>query len=323
MILSLKSNNYYLNEEMGNLDKVKQNRSLGIVLLLILLIFVGAGCSKNATKKDTNKIKITATTDFYGEVAKAVVGNKGQVTSVINKPNVDPHDYDPTPKVAKGIADSQIVIANGVGYDSWMNKLVKNNGGKAKYLKVGENIMGKRSGDNPHLWYDPDTMPKLANRLARELGKKQPKNKKYFQKNAQKYINSLQPVDNKIENLQKIAAKSDNKKVYVSEPVFDYAIKSMGFKIGDKKFENSVEKGTDPSPQTISDMQKNIKHHKIAFFVYNSQVSDKVVNNFVSLAKKNNVPVLKVTETLPAKKNYKQWMSGQYDNLLKILDEEK
>lgn len=323
MLSSLKSNNYYLKMEMKKLNRSKQIKSWGLAFLLVMLVFVSAGCSSNSAKKGTDKIKITTTTDFYGEVAQAVVGNKGEVTSVINKPNVDPHDYDPTPKIAKEVANSQIVIANGVGYDSWMNSLVKNNDNKGSYLKVGENIMDKKSGDNPHLWYDPDTMPKLANRLAKELGEKQPKNKKYFQKNAKKYIKSLQPINAKIADLKKVAAKSENKNVYVSEPVFDYAIKSMGFKVGDKKFENSVEKGTDPSPQTISDMQKNIKEHKIAFFVYNSQVSDKAVNNFVSLAKKNDVPVLKVTETLPADKNYKQWVSSQYDSLLKILDAEK
>lgn len=308
---------------MEKLSKFKQIRNWGLAFLLVILVIVGAGCSSNSAKKDSGKIKITATTDFYGEVAKAVVGKKGEVTSVINKPNVDPHDYDPTPKIAKEVAGSQIVISNGIGYDSWMNNLVKNNDSKATYLKVGEDVMNKKTGDNPHLWYDPNTMPKLANRIAKELGEKQPKNKKYFQKNAQKYISSLQSVDNKIANLKKVAAKTENKNVYVSEPVFDYAINSMGFKVGDQKFENSVEKGTDPSPQTISDMQKNIKEHKIAFFVYNSQVSDKTVNNFVSLAKENDVPVLKVTETLPAGKNYKQWMSGQYNSLLKILDQEK
>lgn len=305
------------------MDKYKQSRNFGIVLLLIVLTFVGVGCSSNSAKENSDKLKVTTTTDFYGEVAKAVVGNKGEVTSVIDKPSVDPHDYDPTPKTAKKVAGSQLVVANGLGYDSWMNNLVKNNDSKAKYVKVGEDVMDKKSGDNPHLWYDPQTMPKLAKRIATELGKKQPKDKKYFQKNAEKYIDSLKPVDKKIATLKDVAAKSDNKDVYVSEPVFDYAIESMGFKIGNKKFENSVEKGTDPSPQTISEMQKNIKQHKICFFVYNKQVSDKTVDNFVSLAKENDVPVLQVTETLPADKNYKQWMTSQYNDLLKILDEDK
>lgn len=301
----------------------KHHKSLGIVFLLVALTVVGVGCSKESTTKSADQgLKITTTTDFYGEVAQAVVGKKGQVTSIINQPNVDPHDYDPTPKTAKIVAGSQLVIANGLGYDSWMNNLVKTNDSQARYLKVGEEVLDKKSGDNPHVWYDPQTMPKLARKIAKELGKKQPKNRAYFQKNAQKYIDSLQPMQDKVTSLKKVAEQTVNKNVYVSEPVFDYAIKSMGFQVGDQEFENAVEKGTDPSPQIISAMQNKIKEGKIAFFVYNSQVSDKTVNNFVTLAKKNQVPVLKVTETLPAKKSYQEWMTGQYDQLLKILEQE-
>ncbi|GKS81203.1 ABC transporter substrate-binding protein [Ligilactobacillus pabuli] len=300
----------------------KHHKSLGIAFLLVILTVVGVGCSKEPTAKSADQgLKITTTTDFYGEVARAVVGKKGTVTSIINQPNVDPHDYDPTPKTAKTVAGSQLVIANGLGYDSWMNNLVKTNDSQAKYLKVGENVAGKKSGDNPHVWYDPQTMPKLARKIAQVLGKKQPKDRAYFEKNAQKYIDSLQPMQDKVAALKKVAQQTNNKNVYVSEPVFDYSIKSMGFRVGDQEFENAVEKGTDPSPQTISAMQNKIKQGKIAFFVYNSQVSDKTVNNFVTLAKKNQVPVLKVTETLPAKKNYQEWMTGQYDQLLKILEQ--
>lgn len=300
----------------------KYSRYIKIAILLMAVVVVGAGCSKKSTaEKNTQGLKITTTTDFYGEVAQAVVGNKGQVTSIIDKPNVDPHDYDPTPKTAKKVAGSQLVIANGLGYDTWMNNLVKTNDSGATYIKVGEDVVGKKGGDNPHVWYDPQTMPKLAKKIAQQLSKKQPKNKEYFQKNAQKYIDSLKPMQDKVASLKKIAEQASNKNVYVSEPVFDYAIQALGFKVGDKKFENAVEKETDPSPQTISDMQRNIKQDKIAFFVYNSQVSDKTVDNFVALAKKNSVPVLKVTETLPADKNYQEWMTGQYNSLLKILKE--
>ncbi|GBG94250.1 metal ABC transporter substrate-binding protein [Ligilactobacillus salitolerans] len=301
------------------LHSLKKAQLLSVVFFLALLTGVVSGCTKkDAASQD--KIKITATTDFYGEVARAVAGKKGTVTSVINKPNVDPHDYEPTPQVSKTVAGSQIVIANGIGYDTWMNKLVKNDDSNAKYIRVGEDLMGKKSGDNPHLWYDPQTMPKLAQKIAQELGKKQPKNKAYFKKNAQKYIKSLHPINKQLTQLKKTAATAKNKEVYVSEPVFDYAIKSMGFKVGNQAFENAIEKGTDPSPRTLSTMQKNIRQKKIAFFVYNSQVSDKTVTNLVKLAKENQVPVLKVTETLPAHKNYRQWMTGQYANLLKILD---
>ncbi|MCI2018067.1 MAG: metal ABC transporter solute-binding protein [Lentilactobacillus buchneri] len=298
--------------------KILRFKFVLLAFLIVTLGIVAAGCSSHSSSSN-GKIKITATTDFYGEVAKAVAGNKGEVTSVITNPNIDPHDYEPTTKVAKNIVGSKMVIANGIGYDGWMNKLVSSNK-KTDYIKVGEDLMGKKDGDNPHLWYNPKTMPKLANKIATKLGKIQPKNKQYFKKNAQKYIASLKPVEKKITQLKQVSAKSKNKDVYVSEPVFDYALDAMGFKVGDSQFENDTEKDVDPSPKTIKAMQDGIKGRQIAFFVYNSQVDDKTVNNLVALAHKNKVPVLKVTETLPANKNYKSWMLSQYNSLLKILE---
>ena len=195
------------------------------------------------------------------------------MTSIITNPNVDPHDYQASTKVAKETVGSKIVIANGIGYDGWMHNLVKDSS-KVDYIKVGEDLMGKQNGDNPHLWYNPATMPKLANTIATKLGKLQPKNKAYFKKNAQKYIASLKPVNDKIAQLKQLAATKKNKEVYVSEPVFDYALEATGFKVGDTQFENDTEKGVDPSPQTIRTMQNGIKNHKIAFFVFNKQVDN-------------------------------------------------
>lgn len=294
--------------------------NLKAMLLAVLVVALGiglAGCSSSSSSSN-GKIKITATTDFYGEVAKAVAGNKGDVTSIINNPNVDPHDYQATTKVAKETVGSKIVIANGIGYDGWMNNLVKDSS-KVDYIKVGEDLMNKKNGDNPHLWYNPATMPKLANTIATKLGKLQPKNKAYFKKNAKKYIASLNPINDKIAQLKQIASTKKNKEVYVSEPVFDYALQATGFKVGDTKFENDTEKGVDPSPQTIKTMQNGIKNHKIAFFVFNKQVDSKTVNNLVALAKKNKIPVLPVTETLPANKTYVSWMDSQYTKLINIL----
>lgn len=137
-----------------------------LVFAFTSTLILMAGCSQNNSSTKDGKIKITTTTDFYGEVAKAVVGNKGKVTSAINDPNVDPHDYEPTSKIAKKVTNSDVLIANGVGYDGWMDKLAQNVH-KATYIKVGEDLLNKREGDNSHLWYNPQTMPHLANDLAK------------------------------------------------------------------------------------------------------------------------------------------------------------
>lgn len=299
----------------------KNKKYLGFILIFTLFFAILAGCSNKKVSSSTQKLNIVTTTDFYGEVAKKVVGNKGTVTSLIDNPAIDPHDYEPTTNTAKKVSQADITVANGLGYDSWMNKLNKKD--SDSFIKIGEDIMSKKTGDNPHIWYQPETMPRYAKYLAAQLAKKQPKNKAYFEKNAKDYIATLKPVQKEITKLQNTSSRLTNKNVYVSEPVFDYSVQALGFKVRNKQFEEAVENGTDPTPSTIKEMHRGIKDHQIAFFVLNSQTDSKLINNLVSMAKKNNIPVLKVTETLPKGKNYQQWMLSQYQALNKILQSEK
>ncbi|TLQ04155.1 metal ABC transporter substrate-binding protein [Pediococcus stilesii] len=296
-------------------------KNLLYIVPILIIGFILSGCqSQSKTAASPNKqISVVTTTNFYGEVAKQVLGNKGKVTSIINSSSVDPHDYEPTATTAKEVTKANVVIANGIGYDGWMDKLVKNSN-KLDYIKVGEDIYHKKEGDNPHLWYKPETMPQLANLLAKKFGKMQPNNQKYFEQNAKKYIASLKPVQNVINDLKKVAKNSAKKNVYVSEPVFDYALESLGFKVADTAYEEAAENGTDPAPKVVKTMQEKIEQRQIAFFVFNKQVSSKNIKNLVELAKKNNVPVLPVTETPENNATYKEWMLKQYHELQKIIN---
>lgn len=278
------------------------------------------GCQSKSTTAESHKVTIVATTNFYGSVAKAVGGKHVSVTSIINKPSVDPHDFEPTPTVAKTVGQANLVIANGIGYDGWMNKVVHSTQ-RAKLIRVGEDVMHRKEGANEHLWYDSATMPATANYLANQLAKKQPQYRTYFKANARKYIATLKPIQQEQTKLRAKANKLKNRQVLVSEPVFDYALTSLGFKVANQDFENAIEKGTDPAPQVIHKMQQALKSRQVAFFVNNSQVSDKLVTNMVSLAKKNQVPVLNVTETMPAKLTYQQWMLAQYRQLNQLLSD--
>lgn len=300
-----------------------KNRYLHIFGVLAVLLTVGlglAGCSQqSSTNQGSSKIKVISSVDFYGEAAKKVLGTKGTVTSVINQPSVDPHDYEPTSGVAKEVTQADVILYNGIGYDSWMTKLARNNK-SAEVIRVGEDVLGKKTGDNPHLWYDTRTMPKLVNYLVKKFSKLQPKNKAYFKKNAQVYLKQLNKVSVKVKQLSQ---NSNGKLVDVSEPVFDYALSELGYRENNTSFAESVEKGVDPSPKDIKQMQQDIKDQKIAYFVQNTQATDKTVGNLVKLAKKYDVPVLQVTETMPKNKTYVQWMLSQYNQLAKIQQQEK
>ncbi|EKQ17125.1 periplasmic-binding component of an ABC superfamily zinc transporter [Lacticaseibacillus paracasei] len=291
---------------------------ISVALLAIFAVACGSNGAAKQSSSNGSKIQVVASLDFYGEVAKAVGGNKVSVQSIINNPAVDPHDYEPTTKVGKSVASADLVVASGIGYDGWMDKVVKSADKSKNYLRVADDLMNKKEGDNEHIWYDPRTMPKLANTLADKFAKKDPADKATFKANAKKYIASL---DNLNTLINKLKSKVNGQLVDVSEPVFGYALDYLGYKVNDDHFSKSTEDGTDYSAKDIHGIETDIKEKKIAFFVNNIQASSKTVNQLVKLAEQNNVPVLKVTETLPKGKNYRAWMTSQYQQLEKIQDQ--
>ena len=291
---------------------------ISVALLAVFAVACGNNGAAKQSSASNDKIQVVASVDFYGEVAKAVGGDKVAVQSVINNPAVDPHDYEPTTKVGKAVATSDFVIASGIGYDGWMDKVVKSENKSKSYLRVAYDLMNKKEGDNEHIWYDPRTMPKLANALADKFAKKDPANKAKFKANAKKYIASLDDLNALV---NKLKSNANGQLVDVSEPVFGYALDYLGYKINDAHFSNSTEEGTDYSAKDIHGIETDIKEKKIAFFVNNIQATSKTVSRLVKLAKQNNVPVLNVTETLPKGKNYRTWMMSQYQQLEKIQNQ--
>ncbi len=157
--------------------------------------------------------------------------------------------------------------------------------------------------------------------LQLNMVKLDPQHAKDYQKNARKYLASLQPLNEEIAKVKR-QVNPNNNRVAVSEPVFDYALENAGYQVMDKHFEKAVEDGNDPSPKDIEEIQQAIINHQIAFFVANSQTSDKVVDNLVKLAHEHDVPVLKVTETKPNGDDYMQWMLKQYQALSRIQQKE-
>lgn len=288
-----------------------------------LLIFTACGQSEDHPRSNahlgstqhTNKIKIVAAENFYGETARAVGGEHVTVTSIITNPSVDPHEFEPTTQTAKKVADAQVVIYNGIGYDNWMAKLISSsNDGRKSIIRVGDDVMGKKVGENEHVWYIPETMPRLATTLANKLAKIDPKHARDYHHNAAAFRRSLQPFLNLVAQLK----QQHSKNVEVTEPVFDYMLNDLNYKVINRKFSLAVEEGTDPRPRDMIQMQNDLKNHKVAFLVENIQVKSPTVSRLVRLAKENHVPVVKVTESLPKGKDYKTWMIDQLKQIEQI-----
>lgn len=248
-------------------------------------------------------------------MAAAVGGDRVEVTSVITSPDADPHDYEPTAETSKAVSDAQVVVYVGIGYDAWMDKLLKASSASKKVINVGGGLLGKKDGDNPHIWYIPESMPKLADALADQLGKIDASQADAFKKHAQDYKTGLAPLTDLVSKLKQ-ASPAD---IAVSEPVFDYMAEALNLKIADPKFAKAVEEEADPAPGDVASLQDALKGKKVKLFVQNTQAESPTVKTMVDLAASSQIPVVHVTETEPQGKNYLQWMTDQLTEVKNAL----
>ncbi|USS88404.1 zinc ABC transporter substrate-binding protein [Fructilactobacillus hinvesii] len=299
-------------------------RRYALIFITLLCAVSLTACSlgkQQSQPAHPKQIKVVASTNIYGQMAKAVVGKHGQVTSLVNS-GVDPHDFNPSTQDADRISVANLIIQNGIGYDDWMNKLEQNASDSAVKLNVGK-LMNKQDGDNEHLWYDPQTAPKVVNRVVAEASKLQPQHRQEFQKNGQAYLQRLEKVDQLAQISQKNLKEHQlNRKVDVSEPVFDYALQAMGYQVNNRSFENATQKEVDPSPASIKEMKQDLTKRRIAFFVNNTQTDSRIVSQMVELANSQQIPVVRVTETIPKNQEYVDWITKTYQEVLDVQQRE-
>ena len=279
------------------------------IITALTLFLVGCSSKTNSNPTSTEKIKIVTSVNFYAEVAKAVAGGKAEVSSIISSSSIDPHDFEPTAQDAKTVADSKIAILNGGGYDSWFEKLTNNSKNITKI--DGARLLGLKEGENEHIWYNPEVMSKIADELTKILSEKDSSNKDFYEKNRDTYKKELAKITEKINSLKE---KANGKSVLTTEPVFEYAVKSLGLKVSDEvnKLAQATEEGNDPAPQDLKNIQQQIKNKQISLIINNVQTTNKTVEGLINLAEQNNIPILNVTETQPDGKTYIEWMLDQY-----------
>ncbi|MGR3742480.1 metal ABC transporter solute-binding protein, Zn/Mn family [Companilactobacillus sp. DQM5] len=277
--------------------------------MIFFALLILAGCSSEKNKH--SKVKIVTSISTYEDISKNITGKYGDVEAIIRSSNVDPHDFNPDTSTAKTVANADIIVANGLGYDDWILKLKDHN----QLINVSEDIAKLSDGQNEHIWFDIHYMKKLVKKVTQEVSKKDPKHKKYFKQNSNEYLIKLDNIENKENILKK---KLIGKKAYVSEPVFSYLLNDIGIKVENPKFAKAIEDGTDPSISDVKNMEYGLRNKKIDFMVLNKQVDSNVVNKMEKVAKDNDVPILYVTETLPSKTTYIKWINGYLNKLNEI-----
>ncbi|MBB5374129.1 metal ABC transporter solute-binding protein, Zn/Mn family [Acidocella aromatica] len=252
----------------------------------------------------------------YADVMSQIGGPYVRVSAIVTDPNTDPHEFEISPQVAGELASADVVVENGLGYDGWADKLLS--GTHATVISAQRVRNLPNSTPNPHLWYDPATMPAVAKAVADAFATKDPAHAAYYQGQVTVFDASLKPW---LDELAQVKAHYAGTPVAVSEPVADYLLQAAGMKILTPfTLEEAAMNGTDPAPQDVSTQQDLLVSRKVAVYVFNQQVQDTLSDSFRALAQQSNLRVLGVYETMPKRaKSYQNWMLGETKTLAEDL----
>ncbi len=263
-------------------------------------------------------VKLVAAENFYGGIAQQIGGLEVEVVSILNNPDQDPHLFETSPAVVRQIADARIVIYNGADYDAWMAKLLRAVPKPDRTVIVAADLAHKKAGDNPHLWYDPATMPQVARALAAALSQADPDHAADYAARLATTLAALARVEARVTALR---AKWAGTAVTATEPVFGYMAAAVGLTMRNQSFQLATMNDTEPSARDIAAFEDDLKNHRVKALIYNKQVSDNLTRRMIAIATKAKVPVVAVTETQPADTTFQDWMLSELGALDKALKE--
>lgn len=276
--------------------------------LPVLSLLMAAGLAVPTPAAAGPAVTIVAAENFYGEVAREISGSQARVTSILSRPDEDPHLFEVTPSVARTLAGADIAISNGAGYDPWMDKLLQVAGKEDRATIKAAVLVGARDGANPHLWYDPKTLPAVAAALEAELARRDPSRAATYEANLAAFEKQMQGVADRIAAIRRRHAGTA---VAATEPVFGAMATALGFAIENTGFQTAMMNETEPTAQQVAAFEGSLRNHKVRLLFYNSQVSDQTSARLLAIAKKAGVPVVGVSETMPAGKTIATWLSDE------------
>jgi zinc/manganese transport system substrate-binding protein len=311
-----------------NLRKHLSHTVMGCLALLLALV---SGCGEGTSTPvpgssrpteavypfDARAITVTGAENFYADLLHQLGGSKLKIYSFLSDPSADPHQYESSSSNARAVADSRLVIENGLGYDTFMEKLLRASPRSDRVVISVQDLIGARDGANPHVWYDPTVMPRVARAAAGALARIDPGNADQYARGLASFDASLNPINDLAASLKR---RYGGTPIAFTEPVFAYMADSIGLLVkSPPEFLKAVEEGNDPPSSAVARELDLITRHQVKLLVYNSQAVTRVTTSVRDLAVRNGVPVVGVTETAPPGKSFQDWQLSTLKDLESAL----
>jgi zinc/manganese transport system substrate-binding protein len=298
-------------------SRLRARHVLPVLCLVLVAAVAVAGCGGSADGAGSDgKISAVGAENEYADVIEQIGGEYVDVSAVLSDPNTDPHSFEASVSIARQVAGADVVVQNGLGYDSYMGKIESASSSDSRDVIDVQELLGlPDSTPNPHLWYKPETMPAVAKQLVADFSEIQPEHKAYFAANLRKFEASLRPW---LDGLKEFATTFPGAAVATTEPVADYMLEAAGIEnLTPFTMQADVMNDADPAPQAVALQESFFTDGEADAFVYNQQVTDSITEKFLGTAAANDVPVVGVYETMPTGYTYQRWMEAE----LKALEE--
>jgi zinc/manganese transport system substrate-binding protein len=237
---------------------------------------------------------------------------------VVTDPNADPHSYESSTNDARAFANADVVVLNGAGYDDWGKRLLDANPSQNRQVLNVADLLGKKSGDNPHFWYDPGSIGKVADKFAAMYSAQDPGDSGYFSQRRSAFEAALTPYRTRIAEIKQ---KYAGVPIGSTESIFVYTAQALGLDlVSPPEFMQAVSEGNDPAAASFSVFQDQVTHKKIKLLVYNVQTSTLVTTDVKTLAGQSGIKVVGVSETMqPLNTTFQDWHLAQLTQLESAL----
>jgi zinc/manganese transport system substrate-binding protein len=274
----------------------------------------GAGSAGSSTV-----INVVAAENFWGSLAEQLGGAHVKVTSIINNPDADPHDYEPSAADGRAIAAAQLAIINGIGYDTWATKLADANPSTTRTALTVGDLVGAKEGDNPHRWYNPDDVRKVIDQITADYKKVDPADAAFFDTRHSTVLSTN--LKAYFDTINQIKTNYTGTPVGASESILAMLSPALGLDLRTPaSFLTAISEGSDPTVADKATIDQQIKTKQIKVYVYNSQNATPDVQAQVKEAKAAGIPVAVITETLtPAGASFQDWQVAQLNGLKQAL----
>jgi zinc/manganese transport system substrate-binding protein len=269
----------------------------------------------------TGVVKVLATTNVWGDIAKQLGGDWVEVTVILDDPMQDPHSYEASARDQLAVNDAEVIVMNGGGYDEFMTALIQaSEDVKIVQMAVpveestGESDVHAHSHDNEHVWYDFDAVGEFSENFVAALTEIRPESFNDVNKNFDTFKVEL---DNLQVRLEGLAGHSLGLSVVATEGVGNLLLEHAGFEnLTPEALADAIEEETEVPPAALAETETLIKNNLVSILITNLQVEDQVSERLRKLAEAEGIPVVQLSELIPeAGLNYFDWMNQVLDQI--------